>query len=137
MLYISKTNINHIFNVSCDTETMICLPASNSSVQRSAYTCLCNLGYYVPNQTYQGFEGHLIESGSGNYTCIRCPNGCACDENGKCSMGDLQELVLIEETLLHFSIGAVLGACMLCVLVLFAIVFRQRKSKVDVMNIIN
>lgn len=115
---------------SCDTETTICLPASNSSTQRSAYTCVCNLGFYLPNQTYQGFEGHIVEAGNGNYSCIRCPNGCACDGNGQCSLGELQELVLMEETLLHFSIGVVLGACMLCILVLFAIVFRQRKSKV-------
>lgn len=120
-----------IYLFSCDTETTICLPASNSSNQRSAYTCLCNLGYYIPNQTYQGFEGHIVETGNGNYSCIRCPTGCACDENGLCSTGELQEMVLMEETLLHFSIGAVLGACMLCCLVLAAIVFRQRKTKVS------
>lgn len=118
------------YQCSCDTETTICLPASNSSNQRSAYTCVCNFGYYIPNQTYQGFEGHIVETGNGNYSCIRCPNGCACDENGLCSTSELQELVLMEETLLHFSIGAVLGACMLCCLVLTAIVFRQRKCKV-------
>lgn len=125
--------IHHqFFNYSCDTETTICLPAPNATNQRSAYTCVCNLGYYVPNQTYQGFEGHIVETGSGNYSCIRCPNGCGCDENGLCSTGEQQELVLMEETLLHFSIGAVLGACMLCCVVLAAIVFRQRKSKVGI-----
>lgn len=88
------------------------------------------LGYYVPNQTYQGFEGHVVESSNGNYSCIRCPGGCACDEKGQCIEVELQELVLMEVTLLHYSIGAVLGACMLFVFVLFALVFRQRKSKV-------
>lgn len=129
--YASEIFIIASFIYSCDTETTICLPSTNSTNPRAAYTCLCNLGYYVPNQTYQGFEGHIVETGNGNYSCIRCPNGCACDENGLCSTGELQELVLMEETLLHFSIGAVLGACMLCCMVLAAIVFRQRKCKVS------
>lgn len=99
---------------------------------KAAYTCLCNFGYYVPNQTLQGFEGHVIESGdgNGNYSCIRCPGACShCDENGACSIGEAQEFVSLE-TLVRFGIGVVLGACMLCCLVLAAIVFRQRKCKV-------
>lgn len=98
----------------------------------AAYTCVCNFGYYVPNQTLQGFEGHQVESGGGNYSCIRCPDECShCDENGVCSIGEAPELISLE-TLLRFTIGIVLGACMLCCLVLAAIVFRQRKCKVRV-----
>lgn len=120
---------------SCDMETTFCFNSMSNETtsQRRTYTCLCNFGYYVPNQTLQGFDGHTIESGSGsgNYSCIRCPGGCGhCNEKGECSNGESHEYVAME-ALLKFSIGIVLGACMLCCLVLAAIVFRQRKCKVQ------
>lgn len=102
----------------------------NGSKQRSSYTCLCNFGYYVPNQTLQGFEGQDVESNAGNYTCIRCPGGCAhCNEKGECSDGEPQEYFLTE-TLLRFSIAVILGSCIFSCLILAIIVFRQRKCKV-------
>lgn len=143
---------------SCDMETTFCLRSepnrtidndnnnnnnnlnSNSNIDSSsnvnqpaaAYKCLCNFGYYVPNQTLQGFEGHEVEAGSGNYTCKRCPEPCTyCDENGECNDDDAQYFVTLE-TLLRCTIGVVLGACILCCLILVALVFRQRKCKVRV-----
>lgn len=141
---------------SCDMETTFCFKSmSNGTINNNnnnnlnsninnnnhnnnvnqpsaAYTCLCHFGYYVPNQTLQGFEGHQVESGGGNYTCIRCPGACShCDENGECSIGEAPEWISLE-TILRCSIGVVLGACMLCCLALAAIVFRQRKCKVRV-----
>ncbi|XP_055295866.1 probable G-protein coupled receptor 158 isoform X2 [Sitodiplosis mosellana] len=136
---------------SCDTETTFCFKSLsndttsggvgggvnavggntilNAFKQRSSYTCLCNFGYYVPNQTLQGFEGQDVESNAGNYTCIRCPGGCAhCNEKGECSDGEPQEYYLTE-TLLRFSIGVILGSCMFSCLILAIIVFRQRKCK--------
>lgn len=104
--------------------------SNGTTNQRGAYTCLCNFGYYVPNQTLQGFDGHVVESGGGNYSCIKCPGACAqCDENGECNFGETQEFVSME-TLLRFSIAVVLGACMLSCFVLAGVVFRQRKCKV-------
>lgn len=121
---------------SCDTETTFCLQSkSNETIsgggrQRTSYTCLCNIGYYVPNQTLQGFEGLDIESQSGNYSCHRCPGGCIqCDAKGECIDGNTQEYFLTE-TLLRFSIGVILGSCMFSCLILAVIVFRQRKCKV-------
>lgn len=121
----------------CDTETTFCFPSmsNGSTIIPGSYTCLCNFGYYVPNQTLQGFEGRKIESGIGNFTCTRCPGGCSnCDENGQCNFGDGQDSTLSMETLLRASIGAILGASMLCCFVLAAIVFRQRKCKVNFLN---
>lgn len=98
--------------------------------QRTSYTCLCNFGYYVPNQTLQGFEGPDVEMNSKNTTCIRCPGGCAqCNGKGECSDGESHEYFLTE-TLLRFSIGVILGSCMFSCLILAIIVFRQRKCKV-------
>lgn len=143
---------------SCDMETTFCLRSepnrtidtdnnnlnsnlnsnsndnNNNKVKQptvAAYKCLCNFGYYVPNQTLQGFEGHEVESGSGgNYTCIRCPDPCTyCDENGECNDDDSHDNVTLE-TFLRCCIGVVLGACILCCLILAALVFRQRKCKV-------
>lgn len=105
--------------------------SNGSTIIPGSYTCLCNFGYYVPNQTLQGFEGRKIETGIGNFTCTRCPGGCSnCDENGQCNLGDGQDSTFSMETLLRASIGAILGASMLCCLVLGVIVFRQRKCKV-------
>lgn len=96
---------------------------------RGAYTCICNFGYYVPNQTLQGFESQVIEAGNGNFSCLRCPGGCpSCDKSGVCNTEETYETGTME-TLLKASIGAVLGACILCCMVLAAIVFRQRKCK--------
>lgn len=39
------------------------------------------------------------------------------------------------ETLMKATIGAILGACMLCCLVLALIVFRQRKCKVSSLQV--
>lgn len=121
---------------SCDTETTFCLQSkSNETIsgggrQRHSYTCLCNIGYYVPNQTLQGFEGIDIEAQNGNYSCHRCPGGCMqCDAKGECSDGDTQEYFLTE-TLLRFTIGVILGSCIFSCLILAVIVFRQRKCKV-------
>lgn len=128
-----------LFSHSCDTETTFCLqskPNDTATVGRhlhihTSYTCLCNIGYYVPNQTLQGFEGIDIESQAGNYSCQRCPGGCMhCDSKGECSDGDTQEYFLTE-TLLRFSIGVILGSCMFSCLILAIIVFRQRKCKVQ------
>lgn len=84
----------------------------------------------MPNQTLQGFEAQDVEANGGNFTCVRCPGGCThCNEKGECSDGAQHEDISME-TLLRFSIGVILGACMLCCLILAAIVFRQRKCKV-------
>lgn len=143
--------IMHFFGLffgSCDTETTFCfksmlndttggvIATGNDGIkQRTSYTCLCNFGYYVPNQTLQGFEAQDMEtnggiSGGGNYSCIRCPGGCEhCNEKGECSDGEPHEYFLTE-TLLRFSIGVILGSCMFSCLILAIIVFRQRKCKV-------
>lgn len=116
---------------SCDPETTFCFQSisNGSSSTRGAYTCICNFGYYVPNQTLQGFEGHVIEAGNGNFSCLRCPGGCpSCDKDGVCNIEETYEAGSME-ILLKASIGAVLGACILCCMVLAAIVFRQRKCK--------
>ncbi|KAG4074877.1 hypothetical protein HA402_009302 [Bradysia odoriphaga] len=116
---------------SCDLVTTFCFQSiSNGSANtRGAYTCICNFGYYVPNQTLQGFEGHAIEAGNGNFSCLRCPGGCpSCDKNGVCNTEETYETGSME-LLLKASIGAVLGACILCCMVLAVIVFRQRKCK--------
>lgn len=103
---------------------------NNANNHRASYTCLCNFGYYVPNQTLQGFDGQDVESNVGNYSCIRCPGGCMhCNEKGECSDGEQHEYISME-TLLRFSIGVILGSCMLCCLIIAIIVFRQRKCKV-------
>ncbi len=116
---------------SCDPVTTFCFQSiSNGSANtRGAYTCICNFGYYVPNQTVQGFEGHVIEAGNGNFSCLRCPGGCpSCDKYGVCNTEETYETGSME-LLLKASIGAVLGACILCCMILALIVFRQRKCK--------
>lgn len=104
-----------------------------ADVQRSSYTCLCNFGYYVPNQTLQGFDGHDIEANgnaNGNYSCRRCPGGCGhCNELGECTEPEPHEFISME-TLVRCLIGIILGSCMLCCLILAFVVFAQRKCKV-------
>lgn len=76
--------------------------------------------------------GDIVEMSEGydNYSCIPCPAGCSsCDSTGECLYGELQEAVSLE-SLLKVSVGSVLGACILCCLVLSVIVFQQRKCKV-------
>lgn len=122
---------------SCDTETTFCLQTKSNDTtsqgirQRTSYTCLCNIGYYVPNQTLQGFDGQDVESNAGNYSCIRCPGGCMlCNAKGECSDVESQDYFLTE-TILRFTIGVILGSCMFSCLILAIIVFRQRKCKVS------
>lgn len=72
-----------------------------------------------------------MEKGNGNYTCIPCPNACqTCDENGVCFFGETEDSWSVEMLML-VSIGAVLAACILCCIILAAIVFRQRKCRVS------
>lgn len=104
---------------------------SNETInQRASYLCVCKFGYYVPNQTLQGFEGLDIESNVGNYSCIPCPDNCLnCDEKGECSTSESLDNIPME-ALLRFTIAIILGSCMFCCLILAIIVFRQRKCKV-------
>jgi G protein-coupled receptor 158 len=106
---------------------------ADAAAPRGKYTCICREGFYIPNETIQGFQGEKIEasageSASGNFSCIPCPGGCFCDQSGHCLFGDPED-EFPTETLMKAVIGAILGACMLCCLVLSIIVFRQRKCK--------
>ncbi|XP_061398216.1 metabotropic glycine receptor [Musca vetustissima] len=116
----------------CDRNTTFCLLTENKpAATRDVYTCICRESYYLPNSTLQGFRGDIVEMSEGfdNYSCIPCPAGCSnCDSNGVCLFGEDQEAVSLE-SLLKVSVGSVLGACILCCLVLSIIVFRQRKCK--------
>lgn len=101
----------------------------DTEASRGKYTCICREGYYVPNETVQGFTSAQVESGGNNYSCIPCPRACLCDSSGQCLFQeDLDSFST--ETLLKAAIGVVLGACMCCCVVLAIIVFRQRKCKV-------
>ncbi|XP_063697522.1 metabotropic glycine receptor [Culicoides brevitarsis] len=119
---------------SCDRETTFCLMSEmNISAPRGKYTCICREGFYLPNEPLQGFTSAQVESGNaslnGNYSCIACPGGCFCDNNGKCLLAgdDLEDFSM--ETLLKTVIGVVLGSCMFFCVVLAIIVARQRKCK--------
>ncbi|XP_075153883.1 G-protein coupled receptor 158 smog isoform X2 [Haematobia irritans] len=116
----------------CDRNTTFCLLTENKpAATRDVYTCICRESYYLPNSTLQGFRGDIVEMSEGfdNYSCIPCPAGCSnCDSNGVCLFGEDQESVSLE-SLLKVSVGSVLGACILCCLVLSVIVFQQRKCK--------
>lgn len=128
-LNLLNINFSHL---SCDMETTFCLQSipNGSLTSRGAYTCVCNFGYYIPNRKLQGFDGQDVEKGNGNYTCIPCPNTCTtCDENGDCFLGETEDSWSVEMLML-VSIGAVLAACILCCVILAAIVFRQRKCRV-------
>lgn len=125
---------------SCDRDTTFCLlmepePAESTGVagvSRAKYNCVCNEGFYVPNETLQGFPSEKVESGSGNFSCQPCPGGCLmCDMNGGCMSGHEEPEDFLTESVLRASIGAILGACIGCCFVLSFIVFRQRKCKVS------
>uniref|UniRef100_A0AAG5CVU5 G-protein coupled receptors family 3 profile domain-containing protein n=1 Tax=Anopheles atroparvus TaxID=41427 RepID=A0AAG5CVU5_ANOAO len=112
----------------CDRESTFCLLAElDASKPRGKYTCVCRPGYYIPNESIQGFSSEKNNDGNvGNFSCIPCPSACECDSAGSCSSPDED---FSTETLMKATIGAILGACMLCCLVLALIVFRQRKCK--------
>ncbi|KAH8298243.1 hypothetical protein KR018_011851 [Drosophila ironensis] len=115
----------------CDRNTTFCLLTENKpAATRDVYTCLCRESFYLPNATLQGFRGDLVELSEGydNYSCIPCPGGCTnCDSNGVCLT--FQEEVLNMDACLRLLVAIVLGACILCCVVLSVIVFRQRKCK--------
>lgn len=130
---------------SCDRETTFCLmtepePADSASqsqstaavIPRAKYTCVCKEGLYIPNETFQGFSSDKVEMEAGNFSCLVCPNSCPmCDKDGSCIYGHEEPEEFLTESVLRASIGAILGACVGCCLVLSFIVFRQRKCKVS------
>ncbi|XP_055589424.1 probable G-protein coupled receptor 158 [Uranotaenia lowii] len=130
---------------SCDRESTFCLMSDMSESVgvgggsgtedpgsglagpvRGKYTCVCRDGFYIPNESFQGFTSDKSESNLTNLSCIPCPSACECNSAGSCSRPDED---FSTETLMKATIGAILGACMLCCLVLALIVFRQRKCK--------
>uniref|UniRef100_A0A6E8W059 GPR158/179 extracellular domain-containing protein n=1 Tax=Anopheles coluzzii TaxID=1518534 RepID=A0A6E8W059_ANOCL len=111
----------------CDRESTFCLLSElDASKPRGKYTCVCRPGYYIPNESIQGFSSEKDDGNITNFSCIPCPSACECDSEGSCSSPDED---FSTETLMKATIGAILGACMLCCLVLALIVFRQRKCK--------
>ncbi|XP_033249589.1 probable G-protein coupled receptor 158 isoform X4 [Drosophila miranda] len=116
----------------CDRNTTFCLLTENKpAATRDVYTCLCRESFYLPNSTLQGFRGDLVELSEGydNYSCIPCPGGCTnCDQHGVC-LNFQEEEALNMDACLRLLVAIVLGACILCCVVLGVIVFRQRKSK--------
>lgn len=130
---------------SCDRETTFCLmtepePAesapqsqlTSSALSRAKYTCVCREGFYVPNETLQGFSSEKVEADAGNFSCLPCPGGCLmCDKDGSCIYGHEEPEDFLTESVLRASIGAVLGACVGGCFLLSLIVFRQRKCKVS------
>ncbi|XP_023032363.1 probable G-protein coupled receptor 158 isoform X2 [Drosophila willistoni] len=116
----------------CDRNTTFCLLTENKpAATRDVYTCICRESYYLPNATLQGFRGDLVELSEGfdNYSCIPCPGGCSnCDQHGIC-LTFQEEEALNMDAMLRLLVAIVLGACILCCVVLSVIVFRQRKCK--------
>uniref|UniRef100_A0A182NAU9 GPR158/179 extracellular domain-containing protein n=1 Tax=Anopheles dirus TaxID=7168 RepID=A0A182NAU9_9DIPT len=111
----------------CDRESTFCLLSElEASKPRGKYTCVCRPGYYIPNESIQGFSSEKNDGNVTNFSCIPCPSACECDSAGSCSSPNED---FSTETLMKATIGAILGACMLCCLVLALIVFRQRKCK--------
>lgn len=109
---------------------------SQLTVSRAKYTCVCKEGFYVPNETLQGFSSDKIENESGNFSCLPCPNGCVmCDKDGSCIYGNEEPNDLLTESVLRASIGVILGACVGCCFLLSIVVFRQRKCKVSLNNL--
>jgi G protein-coupled receptor 158 len=106
------------------------------TVSRPKYTCLCKEGYYIPNETLQGFPSDKVESdtyGGSNFSCLRCPGDCfSCDKDGVCTHGpEEHDDFLSTESVVRVSIGAIIGACVICCFLLGLTVFRQRKCKVS------
>lgn len=135
-----------LFKISCDRETTFCLVTDPDStdtttqspqliVSRPKYTCLCKEGFYIPNETLQGFPSDKVESSEmvgGNYSCLPCPGGClSCDKDGTCIYGPEESDEILSESVLRMSIGAIIGACMICCFLFALSVFRQRKCKVS------
>ncbi|XP_039429326.1 probable G-protein coupled receptor 158 isoform X2 [Culex pipiens pallens] len=120
---------------SCDRESTFCLMSDpdegsggldGGASSRGKYTCVCRDGYYIPNESFQGFTSDKNDANVTNFSCIPCPSACECNSAGSCERPDED---FSTETLMKATIGAILGACMLCCLVLALIVFRQRKCK--------
>lgn len=104
---------------------------TSSPSSRAKYTCVCKEGFYVPNETTQGFSSDKIEKDAGNFSCVACPGGCSlCDKDGICIFGHEEPEDILTESVLRATMGAVLGICVCCCFVLSLIVFRQRKCKV-------
>jgi len=102
------------------------------TASRARYTCLCRDGFYVPNETIQGFSSDRVESDAGNFSCFPCPGGCfMCDKDGSCTSGHEEPEDFLTESFLRAFFGAILGTCVICCFVLAFIVFRQRKCKVS------
>ncbi|CRL00772.1 CLUMA_CG014026, isoform B [Clunio marinus] len=126
---------------SCDRETTFCLmtesePAESVSqspltntISRPTYTCVCKEGFYIPNQTLQGFPSDKVESKTGNFSCVPCPGCAMCDKDGSCFYGHEEEEEFLTETVLRTFIGVILGACIGSCFLLSLTVFRQRKRK--------
>ncbi|XP_001993162.2 probable G-protein coupled receptor 158 isoform X2 [Drosophila grimshawi] len=116
----------------CDRNTTFCLLTENKpAATRDLYTCLCRESYYLPNATLQGFRGDLVELSEGfdNYSCVPCPGGCSnCDLHGACLTFQVDDALNVDACL-RILVAIVLGACILCCVVLSVIVFRQRKCK--------
>lgn len=107
--------------------------STSSSTSHAKYTCVCKQGFYIPNETVQGFQSDKVESDGANFSCVPCPSGCLCDKDGSCMFGDEPE-DFITESFLRATIGAIIGACIGCCLILMLVVFRQRKCKVSIEN---
>ncbi|XP_062127671.1 metabotropic glycine receptor isoform X1 [Drosophila sulfurigaster albostrigata] len=116
----------------CDRNTTFCLLTENKPMAtRDVYTCLCRESFYLPNSTLQGFRGDLVEMSEGydNFSCVPCPGGCTnCDLHGVC-LNFQEEDAINLDACLRLLVAIVLGACILCCVVLSVIVFRQRKCK--------
>lgn len=103
----------------------------SSVASRAKYTCVCKEGFYVPNETLQGFTSEKVDKEPGNFSCAPCPGGCSmCDKDGSCIFGNDEPEDILTESVLRVTIGAILGACVCCCFGLAIIVFRQRKCKV-------
>lgn len=104
-------------------------------MSRPKYTCLCKEGFYIPNETLQGYASDKVESSEadgGNFSCLPCPGGClSCDKDGACISGPEEPDEILSESVLRVSIGAIIGACMICCFLFALSVFRQRKCKVS------
>lgn len=114
-----------------DTDETAVQSQSTATASRIKYTCVCREGFYIPNETLQGFSSDKVEGEAGNFSCQPCPGGCImCGKDGFCIYGHEEPEDFLTESLLKASIGAILGACVGCNLILAFLVFQQRKCKV-------